>query len=126
MRKWFSIISSVFLFLVILAIAGVWQFNRMLNSLQIKDFSYQLDTVNLHYIKFSELSFVHHSDSAQQKIQLHNLTVDWQWQAWLSPRLGVISVETAQLIQSGLDERKIIIAGGVEPLFSLPKSWLIR
>ncbi|MES2675749.1 MAG: YdbH domain-containing protein [Pseudomonadota bacterium] len=97
MRKWFSIISTLTLLLIALVISGVWQFNRVLSSLQIEKFSYELQTLNLHEIKFSHLSFVYETEKKQEVIALQNVHIDWQWPRWFSPELNTITIEHAQL-----------------------------
>jgi len=125
MRKWFSIISTFILVVVILAIAAVWQFKRVLNNLQIESFHYQLEILNLHRIKFSELSFVHKTETAQHTIQLHNVAADWYWQSWFSPQLDVISIQHAQMVQSELAVGKKTPVDSELPIFSLPENWAV-
>jgi hypothetical protein len=125
MRKWFSIISALVFLLVILAIAGVWQFKRVLTSLQIESFQYQLETLNLHRVTFSEMSFVHKSDTKQHTIHAHNLVADWQWQSWFSPQLGVVSAEQLNVVQAALSDAKKTPVDNSKPIFSLPENWSV-
>ena len=125
MRKWLSIISALVFLLVILAIAGVWQFKRVLNSLQIESFQYQLETLNLHHVKFSKLSFVHKGETAQHSIQFHNLAADWQWRSWFSPQLGVVSAEQLNVVQAALIDAKKALVDNSKPILSLPENWSV-
>lgn len=125
MRKWLSIISALVFLLVVLAIAGVWQFKRALNSLQIESFQYQLETLNLHRVKFSELSFVHKSEATQHAIKLRNLAADWQWKTWLSPQLGVVSAEQLNVIQTSLSDVKKSSVDNSKPIISIPENWSV-
>jgi hypothetical protein len=125
MRKWLSIISALVFLLVVLAIAGVWQFKRVLNSLQIESFHYQLESLTLHRVTFSELSFVHKSETAQHTIHAHNLAADWQWKTWFSPQLGVVSAEQLNVVQAALSVVKKSPLENSKPIFSLPESWSV-
>jgi hypothetical protein len=125
MRKWFSIISSFVFLLVILAIAGVWQFKRVLTSLQVESFHYQLERLNLHHVKFSEVSFVHKSETAQHTIHVHNLAADWQWQSWFSPQLGVVSVGQLDVVRAALSDVAKSPADTSKSIFSLPENWSV-
>jgi len=125
MRKWLSIISTVVFLLVVLAIAGVWQFKRVLNSLQIESFQYQLETLNLHHVKFSKLSFVYKGETAQHSMQFHNLAADWQWRSWFSPQLGVVSAARLDMVQTVLGDVKKIPVDNSKPIISLPENWSV-
>ncbi len=125
MRKWLSIISALVFLLVVLAIAGVWQFKRVLTSLQIESFQYQLETLNLYRVKFSEVSFVYKSETAQHTIHLHNLAADWQWRSWFSPQLGIVSVGQLDVVQVALSDVKKSPVETSKPNFSLPENWSI-
>ncbi len=125
MRKWFSIMVIVLFALAILAVAGVWQFKRVLNTLQLGSFKYQLETLNLHQVKFSKLAFVHTAETAQHTVDLRNVTVDWHWQSWFSPRLGVVSIEQAQVTQAALSDITKLPADKAAALFSLPDNWSV-
>lgn len=123
MRKWFSIISTLTLLLIALVISGMWQFNRVLSGLHIEKFSYELQTFNLHEIKFSQLSFVYDTEKKQEVIALQNVHIDWQWPRWFSPELNAITIEHAQfneLAKENIPTKKISQA----PL-TLPETWSV-
>ena len=123
MRKGLSIISALVFLLIVLVMAGVWQFNRVLNRLQIESFHYQLESLTLHSVTFSELSFVHKSETTQHKIYLHNLAADWKWQSWFSPQLGLVSVGQLDVVQSVLGNVKKLPIDTSKPIFSLLENW---
>lgn len=125
MRKWLSIISALVFLLVILAIAGAWQFKRVLTSFQIESFQYQLETLNLHRVKFSEVSFVHKSESAKHTIYLHNVVANWQWISWFSPQLGVVNAEQLNIVQTILNDAKKTPVDNSTPIFSIPENWSV-
>lgn len=125
MRAWFSIIFGVFFILVIVAIAGAWQINRVLNGLHLDTFSYEIETLNLHQIKFSELSFVHTTETTQQLIQLHDLAVDWKWQSLLLPEFNHVVIEQAQITYVELSDSKRTSLEKSQSIFPLPNSWSI-
>ena len=125
MRKWLSISSVVMFLLVILAVAGVWQFKRVLNNLQIELLHYQVASLNFHHITFSELSLVHNSETTQHSIQLQNLTADWQWQSWLSPQLTVVSAKQVRITQIKRSDVNILLTDNAKPIFVLPENWSV-
>ncbi len=123
MRKWFSIISTLTLLLVALVISGIWQLNRMLNSLHIEKLSYELQLLNLHEIKFSQLSFVYNTEKKQEVIALENVHIDWQWPRWFSPELNAIIIEHAQLNE--LAKENTVVQEISQAPLTLPKIWSV-
>lgn len=123
MRKWLSITTAIIIFLLIVAIAGLWQFNRALTSAGVDNLHYQLETINLQGVQLSEVSFVYSSSSVSHSIQVRNLRVDWQLQKF-SLRLNAISIEQLKLkrltetLQKPLEEKEL-------PAFKLPVDWRI-
>jgi hypothetical protein len=123
MRKWFSIISTLALLFTALVISGIWQFNRILSGLHIEKFSYELQTFNLHEIKFSQLSFVYDTEKKQEVIALQNVHIDWQWPRWFSPELNTITIEHAQLNE--LAKENIPAKKISQVSLTLPESWSV-
>jgi hypothetical protein len=125
MRKSLSIIVGFVLLAVILTIAGVWQFKRVLNSLQIESFNYQLENLTLHKAIFSELSVVHKTETLQHTFHFYNVAADWSWRSWFSPQLNVINIEQAHVTQIKLDALNSQPVDNSSPIFSLPENWSV-
>jgi hypothetical protein len=125
MRKSLSIIVGFVLLAVILAIAGVWQFKRVLNSLQIESFNYQLENLTLHKATFSELSVVHKTETLQNTFYFYNVAADWSWRSWFSPQLTTLNIEQAHVTQIRLDALNPQSVDKSSPLFSLPENWSV-
>jgi hypothetical protein len=124
MRKWFSIISVVVIFLVALIIAGLWQFNRVLTASHLESLHYQIESVNLDRIQFSELSFVYNTGACQQAVQIRNLNVDWSWQKF-SPQIAVVTAENIAV--NGVPKQTELTVSEEKPsaVFVLPKEWRV-
>ncbi|MES2825936.1 MAG: YdbH domain-containing protein [Pseudomonadota bacterium] len=123
MRKWFSIISTLTFLLLALIISGIWQFNRVLNGLHIEKFNYELQALNLHEIKFSQLSFIYETEKKQEVIALQNVHINWQWPRWFSPELNAISIEHAQLNE--LAKEHTATQDASQAPLSRPKIWSV-
>lgn len=124
MRKWFSITSALLLLLAMLIIAGIWQFNRLLNSVHIEQFNYRLQKLNFHEVAFSKFSFIYNTEKTQHAIQLDNVHLHWQWQSWFHPYLTTVNVAQAQL--TGLTQTSALPAPTTpKASFVLPKNWSI-
>lgn len=107
--------------LALLAIAVVWQFNRLLNDLHIEQLSYRVETIGLHTIRFSELSFTHNSEKTQETLHLQNLHITWQWPHGFLPQINTLIVEQVGLTQTQL--ASLPTAAGSQSAFSLPNAW---
>jgi len=123
MRKSLSIIVGFVALAVILAIAGVWQFKRVLNSLQIESFKYQLETLSLHRATFSELSLVHKTETLQHTFHFYNMAADWSWRSWFSPQITILNIEQAHITQTKLGALNPQSVDNSSPIFSLPENW---
>src|SRR6478735_4440668 len=97
MRKWFSIISPLILLITIIVITGVWQFTRLLQDMNIEQINYRIQQFSFREIRFSQLSFVHKTETARQAIDLQNVYINWQLKLWFSPQINTVTIDRAQM-----------------------------
>lgn len=124
MRKWLSIISALIIFLIVVIIAAVWQFNRVLKSSHIENLDYHIQTFNVHQIIFSDLSFVYNSAARPQIIRVQGLDANLEWQS-LIPHLANINIKQISIVdtpqQSAPSEQTAIQSSSTA--FTLPEEW---
>ncbi|WP_189415132.1 YdbH domain-containing protein [Cellvibrio zantedeschiae] len=123
MRKRLSIITAVIVFLAVLIIAGVWQFNRVLKASSVDDLHYQIESLNVHGVQLSQLSFVYSSQSFPYVVQVRKLHMDWEWQNFI-PQLNTLTIE--QVVLNGLTrsaKNSAAEAKAVPAAFKLPENW---
>lgn len=123
MRKSVSIISTLILLLVVLAIAAVWQFKRVLADLQLEQFSFRLQKLNFHELRFAHLLFIYRSETSVEKVELQNLHLTWQWQSWWSPQLMTLTVGRAQVVGTHAATATLPAVPIAQPAFAMPQSW---
>ncbi|CAM3835589.1 YdbH domain-containing protein [Rheinheimera salexigens] len=119
----FKLVKILFIVVLLLALslmAGYGYLQHKLNSLPITNLKYDISEMGLKQISFSQLSFTLHQPELD--IELQNLTINWQWQSVLSPRLDLITLKQGKLALKQWPE-------ATEPAessnneFSLPQQW---
>jgi hypothetical protein len=97
MRKWFSIISTLFTLVIVLIVVGVWQWNSLLDELELEDVQFQLQKYSRDEIQFSKVDFIYRSKIIKIKAELNNINIHLKWNGWLSPSISLISLENIRL-----------------------------
>lgn len=119
-HKVFSIIAVVVLLLAAIAVLGVWQFNRFLQSMNIHQLEYRIAQLGSHHLALDELTFVYMSESTEHRVSLEKGRVHWQ--SWFAPRL--ISVDVEQMRWEIVTDQTSASTPSDQAL-TLPEQWTL-
>lgn len=87
MRRWHKTLLKGLALLLLLVAGAWWYLQKTLAALPLQNLQYQIDSLGLHQITFSSVSFT--LDNPTIDVQLKDLSLDWQWESLKLSQLKV-------------------------------------
>ncbi len=121
MRWWLKLLLAGLLLIILSVAAGYGYWQKTLAALPLKNLTFNIQSLGLHQLQLSNLSFS--LDTPAVDVQLQDLTLSWQYPTLFSPQLQVVRLSRGNItLQQWPDKAEPEPAPAT---FELPDNWQV-